>query len=67
VKTMGNVPNVGLMAQNAEEYGSHPNTFEMTAKGMMTVMDKINNKVYLRHTVESGDIWRMCMTKDAPI
>lgn len=67
VKTMGNVPNVGLMAQKAEEYGSHPRTFEMTAPGTMTVVDKNNNTVYLTHNVESGDIWRMCMTRDAPI
>jgi len=67
VKTMGNVPNVGLMAQKAEEYGSHPKTFEMTAPGTMTVVDKNSSKVYLNHNVESGDIWRMCMTRDAPI
>jgi isocitrate dehydrogenase len=67
VKTMGNVPNVGLMAQKAEEYGSHAKTFEMTAPGSVTVVDKNNNKKYLTHNVETGDIWRMCMTRDAPI
>ena len=64
--TMGTVPNVGLMAQKAEEYGSHDKTFEMTADGSMRVVDTAGN-VLLGHTVEAGDIWRMCQVKDAPI
>lgn len=64
--TMGTVPNVGLMAQKAEEYGSHDKTFEMTADGTMQVVDD-SGKVLLEHEVEQGDIWRMCQTKDAPI
>ncbi|MEK7950622.1 NADP-dependent isocitrate dehydrogenase [Luteolibacter soli] len=65
-KTMGSVPNVGLMAQAAEEYGSHNKTFEIPAKGTVTVTDS-NGKVLLSHEVEAGDIWRACQTKDAPI
>src|SRR5690606_32581931 len=64
--TMGTVPNVGLMAQKAEEYGSHDKTFEMTANGKMQVVDQQGN-ILLEHEVETGDIWRMCQTKDAPI
>lgn len=64
--TMGTVPNVGLMAQKAEEYGSHDKTFEMVADGTMRVLDD-NNNVMQEHEVEEGDIWRMCQTKDAPI
>ncbi|CAM1371483.1 Isocitrate dehydrogenase (NADP) 2 [Tenacibaculum litopenaei] len=64
--TMGTVPNVGLMAQKAEEYGSHDKTFEMTANGKVQVIDAAGT-VLLEHEVESGDIWRMCQTKDAPI
>ncbi len=64
--TMGTVPNVGLMAQKAEEYGSHDKTFEITTNGKVQVIDA-SNKVILEHTVEDGDIWRMCQTKDAPI
>ncbi|MFC4722163.1 NADP-dependent isocitrate dehydrogenase [Geojedonia litorea] len=64
--TMGTVPNVGLMAQKAEEYGSHDKTFEIEAEGKVQVLDQ-NNKVILEHEVESADIWRMCQTKDAPI
>jgi len=64
--TMGTVPNVGLMAQKAEEYGSHDKTFEMVADGTMRVLDD-NNNVMHEHDVEEGDIWRMCQTKDAPI
>jgi len=64
--TMGSVPNVGLMAQKAEEYGSHDKTFEMEAAGSITVEDEEGN-VLLSHEVESGDIWRMCQVKDAPI
>jgi len=65
-KTMGSVPNVGLMAQAAEEYGSHNKTFEIPADGTVTVTDSAGN-VLLRHDVEAGDIWRACQTKDAPI
>jgi len=64
--TMGNVSNVGLMAQKAEEYGSHDKTFEMTEKGIVRVRDT-SDTVLLEHTVEPGDIWRMCQTKDIPI
>ena len=64
--TMGTVPNVGLMAQKAEEYGSHDKTFEMVADGTMRVLDD-NDNVMQEHQVEEGDIWRMCQTKDAPI
>jgi len=64
--TMGTVPNVGLMAQQAEEYGSHDKTFELTADGKMQVVDD-NGTVLMEHDVETGDIWRMCQTKDAPI
>jgi len=65
-KTMGSVPNVGLMAQAAEEYGSHNKTFEVPAKGTITVTDA-SGKVLLSHEVEAGDIWRACQTKDAPV
>lgn len=64
--TMGSVPNVGLMAQKAEEYGSHDKTFEISANGTMRVVDD-NGVTLLEHKVEQGDIWRMCQTKDAPI
>ncbi|MCG8412622.1 MAG: NADP-dependent isocitrate dehydrogenase, partial [Pseudomonadales bacterium] len=64
--TMGSVPNVGLMAQKAEEYGSHDKTFEVPADGKMSVVDS-SGPVLMEHTVESGDIWRMCQVKDAPI
>ena len=64
--TMGRVPNVGLMAQKAEEYGSHDKTFEIPANGSISVVDTDGNAV-LTHTVEQGDIWRMCQVKDAPI
>jgi isocitrate dehydrogenase len=64
--TMGTVPNVGLMAQKAEEYGSHDKTFEMTGKGKMTVTDASGKELF-SHDVEAGDIWRACQTKDAPI
>lgn len=64
--TMGTVPNVGLMAQKAEEYGSHDKTFEIPANGKVDVIDAAGNTL-LSHTVEEGDIWRMCQTKDAPI
>ncbi|MEL0067765.1 MAG: NADP-dependent isocitrate dehydrogenase [Gammaproteobacteria bacterium] len=65
-KTMGTVPNVGLMAQKAEEYGSHDKTFEIAAAGTMKVVDADGN-VLMSHTVAEGDIWRMCQVKDAPI
>lgn len=64
--TMGSVPNVGLMAQQAEEYGSHDKTFQIAADGVVKVLDE-TGKVLLQHDVEAGDIWRMCQTKDAPI
>jgi isocitrate dehydrogenase len=64
--TMGTVPNVGLMAQKAEEYGSHPYTFEAAADGAMRITDA-NGKVIHEQQVEEGDIWRMCTVKDAPI
>jgi len=66
VTTMGNVCNVGLMAQKAEEYGSHDKTFEIEAAGSVRVVDD-NGKVLLEHTVSAGDIWRMCQTRDLPI
>ena len=65
-RTMGSVPNVGLMAQAAEEYGSHNKTFEIPATGTVRVTDA-SGKVLLEHAVEEGDIWRACQTKDAPI
>ena len=65
-RTMGTVPNVGLMAQKAEEYGSHNKTFEVAEAGVMRVVDAAGN-VLMQHEVESGDIWRMCQVKDAPI
>lgn len=65
-KTMGSVPNVGLMAQKAEEYGSHDKTFEIPADSVVNVVDA-SGKVLMSHNVEAGDIWRMCQVKDAPI
>jgi isocitrate dehydrogenase len=65
-KTMGTVPNVGLMAQKAEEYGSHDKTFIIQREGVVRVVDS-SGKVLLEHTVEAGDIWRACQTKDEPI
>ena len=67
VATMGNVANVGLMAQKAEEYGSHDKTFELPDAGKMRVVDAETGKVIFEHAVEKGDIWRMCQTKDIPI
>ena len=64
--TMGSVPNVGLMAQKAEEYGSHDKTFQIPADGTVRVTDDAGNVVF-EHAVQTGDIWRMCQTKDAPI
>jgi len=66
VSTMGNVSNVGLMAQKAEEYGSHDKTFEIPADGTVKVTDSAGN-VLMSHDVEQGDIWRMCQTRDLPI
>jgi isocitrate dehydrogenase len=66
VTTMGNVSNVGLMAQKAEEYGSHDKTFEIPTNGVVRVIDATGN-VLMEHKVEQGDIWRMCQTKDLPI
>jgi len=64
--TMGTVPNVGLMAKKAEEYGSHDKTFEITASGEVKVISK-DGEVLMSHSVETGDIWRMCQVKDAPV
>ncbi|MCP9199716.1 NADP-dependent isocitrate dehydrogenase [Gramella sp. GC03-9] len=64
--TMGTVPNVGLMAQKAEEYGSHDKTFEIPSAGVVRVIDSEGNTM-IEHKVEKGDIWRMCQVKDAPI
>jgi isocitrate dehydrogenase len=66
VTTMGNVANVGLMAQKAEEYGSHDKTFEIPADGVVRVSDE-SGTVLIEHSVAKGDIWRMCQTKDLPI
>ncbi len=65
--TMGTVPNVGLMAQKAEEYGSHDKTFEIKEDGVVRVEDIKTGETLVEHTVETGDIWRMCQVKDAPI
>ncbi len=64
--TMGSVPNVGLMAQKAEEYGSHDKTFEVSADGTMSVVDAYGT-VLMEHNVEAGDVWRACQVKDAPV
>ncbi len=64
--TMGSVPNVGLMAQAAEEYGSHDKTFEIPATGQVRVVDE-SDAVLIEHTVAAGDVWRACQTKDVPI
>ena len=64
--TMGSVPNVGLMAQAAEEYGSHDKTFQLAADGTVRVTNSAGETI-MEHTVEAGDIWRMCQAKDAPI
>ncbi|HJV07680.1 MAG TPA: NADP-dependent isocitrate dehydrogenase [Chromobacteriaceae bacterium] len=66
-KTMGTVPNVGLMAQKAEEYGSHDTTFEIPEDGVANIVDLATGEVLLSQNVEAGDIWRMCQVKDAPI
>jgi isocitrate dehydrogenase len=64
--TMGTVPNVGLMAQKAEEYGSHDKTFEVTSDGKITVLDQ-DGTTLMQHEVSKGDIWRMCQVKDLPV
>jgi len=64
--TMGTVPNVGLMAQKAEEYGSHDKTFEIPTDGTIRILDKAGN-VVMEHNVEAGDIWRACQVKDEPV
>jgi isocitrate dehydrogenase len=66
-KTMGTVPNVGLMAQQAEEYGSHDKTFEITEDGVANITDIATGEVLLSQNVEAGDIWRMCQCRDAAI
>jgi isocitrate dehydrogenase len=66
-RTMGTVPNVGLMAQQAEEYGSHDKTFEISEDGVANITDLATGEVLLTQNVEEGDIWRMCQVKDAPI
>ena len=66
-KTMGTVPNVGLMAQKAEEYGSHDKTFEIAEAGVANIVDLETGEVLMSQNVEEGDIWRMCQVKDAPI
>ncbi|THJ35592.1 NADP-dependent isocitrate dehydrogenase [Lampropedia aestuarii] len=66
-RTMGTVPNVGLMAQKAEEYGSHDKTFELAEAGTANIVDLATGEVLLTQEVEAGDIWRMCQVKDAPI
>ncbi|MES2363120.1 MAG: NADP-dependent isocitrate dehydrogenase [Pseudomonadota bacterium] len=65
--TMGTVPNVGLMAQQAEEYGSHDKTFEVAEGGVANIVDLATGEVLLSQNVDAGDIWRMCQVKDAPI
>ena len=65
--TMGTVPNVGLMAQKAEEYGSHDKTFEASGSGLARIVDEATGEVLLEQQVENGDIWRMCQVKDEPI
>ncbi len=66
-KTMGTVPNVGLMAQQAEEYGSHDKTFEIPEAGLANVTDLVTGEVLMSEEVEEGDLWRLCQAKDAPI
>jgi isocitrate dehydrogenase len=66
-RTMGSVPNVGLMAQQAEEYGSHDKTFEIPENGVANIVDLASGEVLLSQNVEEGDIWRMCQAKDAAI
>ena len=66
-RTMGTVPNVGLMAQQAEEYGSHDKTYEIAEDGVANITDLATGEVLLSQNVEEGDIWRMCQVKDAPV
>ena len=66
-RTMGTVPNVGLMAQKAEEYGSHDKTYEVPAAGVANITDLDSGEVLMSQNVEEGDIWRMCQVKDAPV
>ena len=66
-KTMGSCPKVGLRAQMAEEYGSHPCTFEIKKTGMVRIVENGSNRVLIGHKVTAGDIYRSCQTKDAPI
>jgi isocitrate dehydrogenase len=66
-RTMGTVPNIGLMAQQAEEYGSHDKTFEIPEGGVANITDLATGEVLMTQTVEEGDIWRMCQVKDLPI
>jgi isocitrate dehydrogenase len=66
-RTMGTVPNVGLMAQKAEEYGSHDKTFEIEESGVVEVVDNSSGEVLIQHQVYPGDIWRMCQVKDGPV
>ena len=66
-QTMGTVPNIGLMAQKAEEYGSHDKTFEIPEEGEVQVVNNQSGEILISHQVEQGDIWRMCQVKDAPI
>ncbi len=66
-RTMGTVPNVGLMAQKAEEYGSHDKTFEIKGEGTVRVVNTDTGAVLLEHSVQEGDIWRMCQVKDLPV
>lgn len=66
-RTMGTVPNVGLMAQKAEEYGSHDKTFEIEEVGQVEVVDQSTGQVLIQHQVAPGDIWRMCQVKDGPV
>ena len=65
--TMGCVANVGLMAQKAQEYGSHDKTFTAPGAGSIRVVDRASGDVLMSHDVSEGDIWRMCQTKDSPI
>ena len=66
-RTMGTVPNVGLMAQKAEEYGSHDKTFEIKGNGIVRVVDTYSKETLIEHKVNTGDIWRMCQVKDLPV
>ncbi len=66
-RSMGTVPNVGLMAQKAEEYGSHDKTFEIKEKGLVRVVDLTTKSTLLEHPVDEGDLWRMCQVKDLPV